>query len=333
MLDPSRNHPFDLSEIWLSALESHIFPEDEVTFSSFTGKTSTDYWQYRYYKQPNVGWLKATVILPIANYYTAYNYPLYSKGGVKLYSHFYDELSRHRWDFLDFGPIPNDSTIVDEILGSAKSRGLLCETYYQHTNWYLLLNSRSFEEYTTSLPKKVRNTIKRKENKLNATPSAELVIYSGADAEKHIDQFQEVYEKSWKSEEGHPAFIADIMAQFARLGWIRLGFVYLDSIPIASQFWIVKDDTAFIYKLAYVEGFEKFSAGTLLTYRLMEQVINHDKVSKIDFLTGNDAYKKEWMSHCRELWGVRVYNRSVKGLLLAGLAKAKQIIKKLIRNG
>ena len=333
MSDPSTNHPFDLSDIWLETFTSHIFPGNKIILSSFTGNRSTDYWQYRYYKKPNVGRLKATAILPVANYYTAYNYPLYSKGGIKLYNHFYDELSRHYWDFLDFGPIPDDSTIVNEIINAAKNRGLFCETYYQHTNWYLLLNSRSFEEYVTSLPKRVRNTIKRKGSKLNATPSAELIIYSGTDAEKHIEQFQEVYEKSWKSEEGHPEFITDIMVQFAKLGWIRLGFVYLDGIPIASQFWIVKDDTAFIYKLAYVEGFEKLSAGTLLTYKLMEQVIKHDNVKRVDFLTGNDRYKKEWMSHCRELWGVRVYNRTTKGLLLAGIAKTKQVIKKLIKNG
>jgi hypothetical protein len=34
----------------------------------------------------------------------------------------------------------------------------------------------------------------------------------------------------------------------------------------------------------------------------MEHVIDVDRVEQIDFLTGNDAYKREWMSDRRERW-------------------------------
>ena len=33
---------------------------------------------------------------------------------------------------------------------------------------------------------------------------------------------------------------------------------------------------------------------------LLEHVIDTDKVTDIDFLSGNDAYKKDWMSERRE---------------------------------
>ena len=33
---------------------------------------------------------------------------------------------------------------------------------------------------------------------------------------------------------------------------------------------------------------------------MMEYVIDTDRVEEIDFLTGNDAYKQDWMSERRE---------------------------------
>ena len=35
---------------------------------------------------------------------------------------------------------------------------------------------------------------------------------------------------------------------------------------------------------------------------MMEYVIDTDKVEEIDYLTGNDRYKQEWMSEKRQRW-------------------------------
>ncbi len=35
---------------------------------------------------------------------------------------------------------------------------------------------------------------------------------------------------------------------------------------------------------------------------MMEAVIDSDKVEEIDFLTGNDRYKQDWMSERRQRW-------------------------------
>ena len=330
-ISDQKSHPlsFDLSDVWLDTLARHVFSADEITPILFEESEIEKYWFYRYRKSCREGWLKAAALLPIANYYTTYNYPLYSHKGVSYFNDFYHHLRSVDWDFIDFGPIPNDSRLFEDVIGSANNNGMSYETFYQHTNRYLDVDGRSFDEYFINLPKKAQNTIKRKGNKLKADASAKLTIYTGNEAKEHIYQFHEVYEKSWKSEEGYLDFITDIMGQFSDLGWIRLGFVYLDGVPIASQFWIVKDGVAYIYKLAYVEGFEKFSAGTLLTTELMKYVIDHDKVSRVDFLTGDDGYKKDWMSHTRELWGIRVYNKTFKGFILAVTARLKRVVKSI----
>lgn len=319
--------PFDLTPIWLDSLEKHIFSSDEITTVSLGDKRHHDDWQYRYRKDNQFGWLNSKAILPIANYYTTYNYPLYFDAGVKGYNVWFRQLKKLRWDFLDIGPLPEKSSQLVDVISAIGNEDLSFETFHQHTNWYLQLNNRSFEQYFESLPKKLQNTIKRKGRKLEREPSAEIVIFSGLEANKRIGDFHTVYKNSWKPEESHPTFITEIIEKFSGIGWTRLGFVYIDKQPIATQFWVVKGGIAYIYKLSYVEGFEKFSAGTILTAAMMDHVISDDKVTKVDFLTGNDAYKRDWMSHSRELLGVRIYNNSFKGLLLSSIEKLKRLLK------
>ena len=75
-----------------------------------------------------------------------------------------------------------------------------------------------------------------------------------------------------------------------------------------------------IFKVAYDEAYKSHTAGTLLTAALMERVLDHDQVCEVDYLIGDDPYKKTWMSHRRERWGIAAYNpRTLVGLF--GLAR------------
>lgn len=75
-----------------------------------------------------------------------------------------------------------------------------------------------------------------------------------------------------------------------------------------------------IYKLAHDEGFQSLAPGTLLTALLMQQVMQRDQVNEVDFLVGDDAYKKAWMSQRRERLGLVAYDPRTAGGL-AGLLR------------
>ena len=63
----------------------------------------------------------------------------------------------------------------------------------------------------------------------------------------------------------------------------------------AAQFWTVEHGSAFIHKLAYDQDHAKLSAGTTLSAALFAHVIDTDKVALVDFGTGEDGYKRDWM--------------------------------------
>ncbi len=99
-------------------------------------------------------------------------------------------------------------------------------------------------------------------------------------------------------------FVDGLARSFSTQGWLRLAVLYIEEKPVATQFWFVAHGTASIFKLAYDEAWKKYSPGSILTRFLMEYVIDIDRVEEIDFLTGNDAYKQDWMSERREHWGL-----------------------------
>jgi hypothetical protein len=195
------------------------------------------------------------------------------------------------------------------------------QTYFCFGNWYLKVGSRTYAEYFETLPSQVKNTLKRKKRQLEKAAKVRIVLYQDeASLDEALRAYEQIYAVSWKVQEPYPKFIPGLCRTCAAAGWLRLGVIYVDDQPAAAQIWIVSAGIAAIYKLAYDERFAKLSAGSILTAHLMEHAIDVDKVHEIDYLTGDDAYKKDWMSDRRERWGIVAFNpRTPRGLLAAAL--------------
>jgi CelD/BcsL family acetyltransferase involved in cellulose biosynthesis len=148
-----------------------------------------------------------------------------------------------------------------------------------------------------------------------------------------LHDYARIYASSWKTPEPFPQFIDGLARACAEAGWLRLGIVYIDEQPAAAQIWIVTGGIATIYKLAYDERYARLSLGTILTAHLMEQVIDADKVHEVDYLTGDDAYKKDWMSDRRERWGIVAFNlRRPWGALAAMRHLSARMVRRAINS-
>jgi CelD/BcsL family acetyltransferase involved in cellulose biosynthesis len=186
-------------------------------------------------------------------------------------------------------------------------------------NWYLKVDAVNYDEYMRTRPSKLRVNVTRSRRKLQESGRLRLDIirsHEGLEAAKAA--YHSIYNSSWKKAEPFPLFIDGLLGVCADHGWLRLGVAYVDGEPAAAQIWLVIGDTASIFKMAYDERFIKLSIGTVLSSYLMEHVIDIDKVRTVDYLSGDDAYKRDWMSHRRERWGISVFNP----LTLDGFAAA-----------
>lgn len=217
-----------------------------------------------------------------------------------------------RFDAMD--PKHRSFALLREALRKA---GLMPFEFFHFGNWYLPVLGRSYEQYFSELSSQVQNTVKRRGKKFIASGRGQLEIVTvGERLEGAIKAWSQIYQSSWKVPEPYPEFMPGLIRLCARQGWLRLGLAYYDGQPIAAQVWIVSHGRAAIYKLAYDEAHSHHSAGTLLTAHLMRHVLDVDKVSEVDYLIGDDAYKKDWVNQRRERWGIVAYNlRSVRGVI------------------
>jgi Acetyltransferase (GNAT) domain len=196
--------------------------------------------------------------------------------------------------------------------------GYWVDAYQCFGNWHLAVNNRSYAEYEVSIPSRLRNTIKRNRKKLSAagTWTVEVINQPGPELERGITAWQAVYDKSWKVPEPFPHFVPGLIRMCAQQGWLRLGVLRLGELPIAAQLWIIKDGYALIYKLAYDEDYKQYSAGSALSAELMRRALDEDRTVDVDYLTGDDGYKVDWMSHRRQRMGLVAFDRrSAQGLI------------------
>lgn len=232
-----------------------------------------------------------------------------------------------RWPTIVLSSLDEKAPCYQGLLQALRHAGYQVDTYFCFGNWYLCVDGRSFATYAQQLPSALRHSIDRGQRRMTRQGSWSIHIQTHNDErlELAIDAFVQVYGQSWKKPEPHPRFIPQLARTAAAQGWLRLGVLELQGQAIAAQLWLVKDGKASIYKLAYVEGFGRYSAGSVLTHALMRHVIDVDHVQEVDYLTGDDAYKQDWMSHRRERRGIVAFDlRTLRGVALAvrhGLGK------------
>jgi hypothetical protein len=279
----------------------------------------------------------------LANYYTSLFAPLRSPS---LYSP--SHLSaltraiaadRPAWDAVDLQWLDRDAPVFIELQRAFRDAGMVVQTYFCSGNWYLPVNGRTFKEYFEGLRSSVRNIAKSKNKKIERSGRVRVEIVSGtAGLDAALDAYQRIYTSSWKVPEPHAKFVPGFVRTSAEQGWLRLGVAYVDGEPAAAQIWIVSHGTASIYKIAYDKRFADLSVGSFLTLRMMEHALDVDRVREVDYLSGDDKYKQDWMSHRRERWGILAMNpHTVRGMLAiarhVGGRAVKRAVQSIVKGG
>jgi CelD/BcsL family acetyltransferase involved in cellulose biosynthesis len=264
------------------------------------------------------------VVRALANYYS----PLYGPiGAAPQPAHqLADALARwvrsehRRPHMILLAPLDPDDPFFVAAPPALRSAGYLVDDDFCFANWHLASAPASFDEYWKTLDGRTRNNVERAERRLRRVGSVQIDIVDGADPrlDGAIGDYTVVYERSWKPPEPYPAFIPELCRMAAARGWLRLALARVDGRPIAAQIWLVAGARAYIYKLAYDRSMARLGAGTLLTARLMRHVLDVDRVTEVDYLAGDEPYKREWMNRRRERRGIVGFDpRSFAGILQA----------------
>jgi hypothetical protein len=224
---------------------------------------------------------------------------------------------RPRWECVHLKGLDPASPGFAGLEQSLRARGLIVQRYLGFGNWFEPTAGISFQEYLARRPAALVNTYRRKEKKLGKRDDVEFRVYRDpADADEGISAYERVYANSWKTPEPYPRFMPALIRAAARMSALRLGVLWIGDEPVAAQMWITWQGRSTIFKLAHDQRFDALSVGSVLTMWMMRHALDVDRVFEVDFGVGDDPYKRTWLAHRRERWGLLALNpRTPKGLL------------------
>ncbi|MBA4748723.1 MAG: GNAT family N-acetyltransferase [Sphingopyxis sp.] len=204
---------------------------------------------------------------------------------------------------LTLYPVPEQDGSCAMLRSALKDAGWWVSAHAAGDSHWLELDGMDYDSWWATRPGELRNTVARKAKK-------QVVAISIAD---RFDtalwaEYQRIYAASWKPEEGNAALLRAFAEAEGAAGRLRLGLARIDGAPVAAQWWTVENGAAFIHKLAHVEDNLRASPGTLLTAAMFRHVITEDRVRRVDFGTGNDRYKRDWMNRHSKLWRIDAFN-------------------------
>lgn len=165
------------------------------------------------------------------------------------------------------------------------------------------LRGRDFAAYWKERPGRLREMVRRKGR---GSPFAIEVgtVLTEALWRDYVD----VHARSWKGVEPSLDLLRALAGRESAAGTLRLGFARKDGRAVAAQFWSVEKGVALIHKLCHDAAFDRASPGTLLAHAMFAQAIDRDGARVIDYGTGDNAYKAEWMDERRPLMRVDAFN-------------------------
>ncbi len=324
------NGNLDVSIDWFDLLQRQVYPDDADV-------------RYYYYLAEHG---RARAVLPLrrvrqgylrklealSNYYTSLYLPLLGQDSDPLaLRHLLNAATRENRGahMMRFAPMDPESPGYGMLLNELRAIGWIPLTFFCFDNWFLKVRG-GWEDYLRQRSANLRSAIKRRSKKFVADGGTLELVSDAAGVEAGIAAFAEVYSASWKRPEPYPDFVPALIRLLAANGMLRLGIARLQGRPVAAQLWMVGQGKASIYKVAYHKAFSAYSPGTVLTSFLMRQVIEGDRVEEVDFLIGDDKYKRIWMSDRRERRGIVAYNpRTVFGCALV----IKEVAGRLIKMG
>jgi CelD/BcsL family acetyltransferase involved in cellulose biosynthesis len=243
----------------------------------------------------------------LANWYNFRTRPIFSPGfdGAALLSTIARSLTDKASQIVLSG-IPAEDGSLTLLESAFKAKGWQVFSEVCDTNHILNVNGRSYEEYMADRPGALRTTLKRKAVKV------EVQLHREFNPAAWVD-YEIIYANSWKPTEGSPAFLRQFAEAEGAAGRLRMAIALAEGRAIAAQFWTVEGGTAYIHKLAHREEAKSLSPGTTLSAALFEQVIDGDRVSLVDFGTGDNPYKRDWMEAQRPRYRLEMYRPGVPG--------------------
>lgn len=204
---------------------------------------------------------------------------------------------------LDLFPVTADDGTAGELVRAFRGAGWLAVSRAYGGRYDLRLEGRDFATWWAQRPGPLRTLVKRR----SRHPRLSIGI-TGRLTNRDWHDYVAVGARSWKEPETALPFLRALAEREGEAGALRLGFARLDGVAIAAQLWTIDHGVALIHKLAHDRAHDALSPGTLLSHAMFAHAIDVDRVHSIDYGTGDNGYKADWMDRRRTLYRIDAFN-------------------------
>lgn len=224
---------------------------------------------------------------------------------------------RNDWDCLELRDVRQGSVLARLLSDLPVKSPWKFDERVSDTSPYIQL-PHTFEELTSQM--KGFTTLNRQSRRLREKYSVNLQIYEDFESvDKAMETMFELHQKRRATISNEPSSFAvpqtrvfhkDLARLFAAKGWLALNFLTADDEPIATAYSFEYDKKTYAYQGGFDPRFSRYSVGTLLHLRNIEENIRRH-LREYDFLRGNEAYKFQWPVRVRQSLEIRLAKRGL----------------------
>jgi CelD/BcsL family acetyltransferase involved in cellulose biosynthesis len=217
-----------------------------------------------------------------------------------LFSHL--TARRDFWEMADFEPVPGESPL----LRIAAPDGLEARTEPRDVCPGIDLPGR-IEDLHGVVPTRQLANLRKYRRKAEALGELRLQTLDDRSWEELLDvlihlhgaRWQELGEAGMLGGDGLRAFHREVAAGYHARGALGLYALCLDGHPLAALYGFREKGAFFCYMQGFDPDWARLSPGAMVTGGVIEDVIRQ-RMRRIDFLRGREAYKYAWGAADRE---------------------------------
>ena len=252
--------------------------------------------------------------MSMTNYQSACYGPITNQSGEAL-TESLEQLARHLkaegFNILDFNHLDVAIPANASMRPAFKRAGFAVHDYVDEPIVLEDIDGRNYEGFMKDRSSKLRRNVGRLRRKLEQAGEVRFVMEAGGpNLAQAITDYETVQKASWKDGETYRDHVPALIEAAADAGLLRLGLLYLNDRPVATDLTIISDGNVTGKKGHFDEEMRKHNVGDILTSYMFEHLIDTDRAKSVDFGKSAAPYKLKWVSQQRPMHGFVAFDPS-----------------------
>lgn len=243
------------------------------------------------------------------------------------------------WDVIELAPTDPGDLVSSLLAEQMADRGCYLHSTAGHGCWRVVLPS-TWDEYLGRLSKERRKKIRRMQRQYvdsgkavwhTVTTPEQLAVAQRILIDLHQQRRNSLGQPGCFVSPRYHAFHDEVMARLLQQAQLALHWVEFEGRPIAAEYQLLGSDTVYCYQGGIAPKDAHLSPGQIATLFTFKEAIEQG-YRILDFLRGNEPYKRQWRAHFRPNVELRIIAGRTSAQLRHGIWLASRDVKHWVKE-